>query len=103
MQRRNFLKWSSLLALTGIVPGESVLANTDAIFGDTVAAQQNDRDYWVALMDKIASPVLSNMSRGELRKNMPVEYSPIWDGRNKEVAYMEAFGRLIPGIAPFLA
>jgi len=42
----------------------------------------SDRDYWAGLLQKIAAPVLSNMSQGKLRRNMPVEYSPIWDGRN---------------------
>ena len=32
-----------------------------------------------------------------------MEFSPTWDNRNKDVAYMEAFGRLIAGLAPFLA
>lgn len=34
---------------------------------------------------------------------MPMEFSPTWDNRNKDVAYMEALGRLIVGLAPFLA
>ena len=63
----------------------------------------DDRTYWVDLLYKISEPVLSNMSKGELKKNMTVEYSPIWDGRNKNVAYMEAFGRLMAGIAPWLS
>ncbi|MDR2950946.1 MAG: DUF2264 domain-containing protein [Prevotella sp.] len=67
---------------------------------NTVSA--NDRDYWVSQLYKMSAPVLSNMSKGELKKNMVVEYSPTWDGRNKDVAYMEAFGRLIAGIAPWL-
>ncbi|MGM9479500.1 DUF2264 domain-containing protein [Pedobacter sp. GSP4] len=41
--------------------------------------------------------------KGLLHKNTVMEYSPIWDGRSKEVAYLEAFGRLIAGLAPFLA
>jgi hypothetical protein len=86
MQRHKLLNWSSLLWLTGIVKPQS-----------------KDRAYWVALMDKISTPVLSNMSKGMLRKNMPIEYGPTWDGRTTEVAYMEAFGRLIAGLAPFLA
>jgi hypothetical protein len=61
------------------------------------------RNYWVSLLDKMASPVLSNMSEGELHQNMPIEFSPTWDGRDKEVTYLECFGRLIAGIAPFLA
>ena len=62
-----------------------------------------DRTYWVSLLDKISTPVLSNLSKGELHKNMPMQFSPIWDGRDKEVAYLECFGRLVAGIAPFLA
>ncbi|MDR2907406.1 MAG: DUF2264 domain-containing protein [Bacteroidales bacterium] len=62
-----------------------------------------DRAYWVDLLYKIAEPVLSNMSKGELKKNMLVEYSPIWDNRDANVVYMEAFGRLMAGIAPWLA
>lgn len=103
MQRRNFLKWSSLLGLTASLP--FTRANAAGIPGvDSLSlGPQADRAYWVGLLDKIASPLLSNMSKGELRKNMPVVYSATWDGRNKQVAYMEAFGRLIGGIAPFLA
>ena len=52
---------------------------------------------------KIAAPVLSNMSKGELKKNMQVEISPTWDGRSKDVTYMECFGRLMSGIAPWLS
>ncbi len=62
-----------------------------------------DRAYWVDLLYKMAYPVLSNMSRGELQKNMLVEVSPNWDGRDKGVTYMETFGRLMAGIAPWLA
>jgi hypothetical protein len=62
----------------------------------------NDREYWVALLDQIASPLLDLMSKGELRKSMVVEFSPTWDNRNSAVAYMEGFGRLIIGLSPFL-
>ena len=51
----------------------------------------------------MAKPVLSNMANGTLQNNMIVEVSPTWDGRNKKVAYMECFGRLMAGIAPWLA
>lgn len=61
-----------------------------------------DREYWCSQAYKMAQPVLENMARGELQKNMQLEVSPNWDGRNKKVAYMEAFGRLMAGIAPWL-
>lgn len=63
----------------------------------------NDRTQWVDLCYKIAQPVLENMSKGELQKNMQLELSPTWDGRDKRVAYMEAFGRLMAGISPWLS
>lgn len=68
-----------------------------------ISHNQTDRDYWVAMLCKISEPILKNMSKGELRKNMIIEVSPTWDNRNKDVAYMEAFGRLMAGIAPWLS
>lgn len=62
-----------------------------------------DREYWVTLAAKMATPVLENMSRGELQKNMLTEFSPNFDSRNRKVVYMETFGRLMAGIAPWLA
>jgi hypothetical protein len=63
----------------------------------------DDRTYWVDLLYKISEPILSNMAKGELRKNWDVEFGPNWDkGRDGEVAYMEAFGRLMSGVAPWL-
>jgi len=51
----------------------------------------------------MAAPVLENMSKGKLSENMQLELSPAWDGRDKRVSYMESFGRLMDGIAPWLA
>ena len=65
-----------------------------------VEKEISDREYWTQMAYKIAAPVLSNMSKGELKKNMQVEISPTWDGRSKDVTYMECFGRLMSGIAP---
>lgn len=67
------------------------------------AQNSSDRSYWASLAYRIAAPVLRDMSRGELARNMQVEISPTWDGRDRRVTYMEAFGRLMDGIAPWLA
>lgn len=71
--------------------------------GQNLNKNSNDREYWVELAYKLSEPVLRNMSKDELVKNMAVEVSPTWDGRNSRVVYMEAFGRLMAGIAPWLA
>lgn len=95
MQRRTFMK--AVLASTAA----TTLAATEA--GPAAAATpESDREYWSGLLSKIATPVLANMAKGELRKNMTVELSPRWDGRDRRVTYMECFGRLISGLSPWL-
>lgn len=98
------------------IPGQIVDAVSTANFGVgafLLAASEyvrfleqdnlQDRKYWIDLLWKMAYPVLSNMAEGNLQNNMLVEVSPTWDGRNKKVAYMETFGRLMAGIAPWLS
>lgn len=73
---------------------------------DYVRAYQKDsseRQYWCNLLYKMAEPVLSNMSEGKLKQNMQLELSPRWDGRNKDVSYMECFGRTMAGVSPWLS
>ena len=98
------------------IPGQVIDARSTANFGVGAfllasceyarylkTREQSDRQYWCKLAYDMAKPVLSNMANGTLQKNMIVEVSPTWDGRNKKVAYMECFGRLMAGIAPWLA
>jgi hypothetical protein len=64
----------------------------------------SDRKLWLQHLDKLARPVLSNLAAGTLRQNMPVILSPKVDnaGSRAQVAYLEAFGRVLTGIAPWL-
>ena len=64
--------------------------------------QPSDREYWCLLAYRMAQPVLENMAKGELQKNMKTEFSPSFDNRDRSVVYMETFGRLMAGIAPWL-
>lgn len=76
------------------------------VISTNVASQNDpnkDRVYWSNLAYKMSKPILLPMSQGKLKKSMPLELSPTWDGRNTDVAYTEAFGRLMAGIAPWLA
>jgi hypothetical protein len=83
--------------------GTFLLADSEMLRFTEKPQTNNDRSYWSDLAYKISAPILSNMSKGELSKNMQLELSPAWDGRDKRVSYMEAFGRLMDGIAPWLA
>lgn len=62
-----------------------------------------ERAYLLRLLQRMAEPVLGLMSKGELKQKFPLELSPTWDGRDRSVAYLECFGRLMSGIAPWLA
>ena len=77
-----------------------------ALLPRQVEAQQTglqDRAYWSALLYKMASPVVMNMANGTLRSNMPVEKAPGYALKAEKVTYLEAVGRTMAGIAPWLA
>lgn len=59
----------------------------------------DDRIFWVSTLQKMTFPVLNNLSKGSLRKNMPYE-SPSLEGQ--KFSYLEAFARVFNGIAPWL-
>lgn len=103
MQRRSLLKKISFLGLAALSPTNPLVAKAPKQSVIPLPFEQDDRAYWVNLLDRIASPILSNMSQGELHKNMDMQVSPIWDGRDKGVGYLEALGRLAVGMAPWLA
>lgn len=89
------LNWVFLFIIL-LIPAESITAKKKK-------TEKSDREVWCDVVYRMASPVLSNMSQGLLKQNMLVELSPTWDGRNKNVTYMECFGRLMAGIAPWLS
>lgn len=62
-----------------------------------------DRVYMLAILERMALPVLERMAEGRLHREWKPDVSPTWDGRPLAVAYLEAFGRLMDGIAPWLA
>ena len=73
-----------------------------------VVKTPSDREVWTTLLYRMAQPVLEPMAEGRLQQVMTyengnLEVSPTWDGRNKKVTYMEAFGRLMAGLAPWLS
>jgi hypothetical protein len=71
---------------------------------DPVVTGAQDREYWVDLLYKMSSPVILNLANSTLKKNMPVEVPP---GQKqdffKKVTYLEAVGRTMAGVAPWLA
>lgn len=61
----------------------------------------DDREFWVGVLKKIATPVLQNLAQRQLKKTMPVEAAN--PGERAQYTHLEAFGRLLAGMAPWLA
>lgn len=89
------------MGLSWFIPDKTIKANSrmKLNYNDKL----DDRAYWVGVISQIASPILENISIGKFRENMPMEVSPIFDKRDPGVGYLEAFGRLLAGMAPWLA
>lgn len=64
-----------------------------------VFSSNNDRNLWINTLSKIINPVLENMANETLKKRMPIK--SITKERGK-FAPLEAVGRTICGIAPWL-
>jgi hypothetical protein len=85
--RRKFVE------LAAVLPSLAASANTPAV---------NDREYWRNTLIRIAHPVLDSLSRRELRTTMPVEAPQGSVEDRRQYTYLEAFGRTLSGIAPWL-
>ena len=60
---------------------------------------RRERQYCIEVLTKIADPVLNALSRNELKKKMPVEAQ---DDKRGYSTHLEAMGRLLAGLAPWL-
>lgn len=80
------------------VPAEAptTLAKPQIISGAEI------RQHWLRTLSKIADPVLSNLAANTLRKAMPVEAPKGKPEERRKYSHLEAFGRTLAGLAPFL-
>ncbi|HQW66702.1 MAG TPA: DUF2264 domain-containing protein [Gemmatimonadales bacterium] len=96
--RRDFLQ---VLTAGGVVQATGALSA--AAEAPTVTPSgADDRAYWVAVMGRLADPVLTALAAGQLKQRMPVESKPGTEADRRRVTYLEAFGRLLAGMAPWL-
>jgi len=93
MDRRDFLKTAGAGTVLATVTGS-------AASGQPIGVPAGDRALWVTALRRIADPVLTNLANGTLKARMPVEQAPGADRRS--VSHLEAIGRLIAGIAPWI-
>jgi hypothetical protein len=93
MNRRDFLLTAGS---AGVVPALTGAATT----AQTRPAAGSDRELWVGVMRRLADPILTNLANGTLKARMPVEQAP--KANRADVTHLEALGRLIAGMAPWL-
>ncbi len=69
---------------------------------DSIDTPGSSREFYLQTISHIADPLLIALSKDQLKEKMPVETSPgAWDDRT-HVTYLEGFGRLLSGMAPWL-
>ena len=85
MHRRRFLQSAALSAAVPAAPQPA----------------ESDREYWLRILSKLSDPVLRNLAAGTLKLHMPVESLGNVADR-KRYTHLEAFARLLAGIAPWL-
>lgn len=93
MNRRDILKSAGAV----LIAPTSVSAQGDS---QPAASSSDDRSFWVHVMRRLADPVLENLANGNLRARMPIEQTSSRD--RSSVSHLEALGRLIAGIAPWI-
>ncbi len=103
MKKLNY--WILLLVAVMLMPALTVQAkgrkNKNVVAEQTTGAQ--DREQWVKWLWKISYPVIHNLAEGTLHQNMPIE-TPSGNPKGyDEITHLEAVGRTLAGVAPWLA
>ena len=100
-RRREFIRRLSALGVS--VPMAHAASWTpDARTAPASAPSPESRDEWVRIATRLADPVLGALAAGRLRATMPVELAATATIERREYAHLEAVGRLLAGIAPWL-
>lgn len=97
--RRDFLKLTAAATATAGITGHARAASPNAAKGSNTGA--GDRAFWAGIARRLASPMLPALAERKLKATMPVESHPSSKDR-PTYTHLEALGRLLAGIAPWL-
>ncbi|MVM30201.1 DUF2264 domain-containing protein [Spirosoma sp. HMF4905] len=100
MKRRTFARLAAALPVSLSVNQKAIVNPTE--FSSGIEAATDDRSYWLQTLLKIAHPVLSSLAQNRLKVAMPVESAPGQQASRIEVSHLEALGRTMAGLAPWL-
>jgi hypothetical protein len=95
------------MAFPGLAHGEAQAvggAQTDGLSPDrlTGGGLTEERTSWVAMLDRICRPLFDALSQRRLKAVMPVEAYAGEQQHRRQTTYLEALGRALAGMAPWL-
>jgi len=99
MKRRKFLQNAGILGASPFVTSAIPPNIKPSLCQPAVTA----RKLWLNYLEKLAYPVLSALSADQLKEKMPVEaQNQAQVKERRKYTHLEAFGRVLAGIAPWL-
>ncbi len=101
MKRRDVLKSGFALGAARMTFKELAYGEAQA-GGATAVRLTDDRASWVAMLDRICKPLFEALSERRLKQVMPVEAYAGEQQHRRQTTYLEALGRALAGIAPWL-
>ncbi len=99
--RRDFVKLTAAAGARGAVGSSAQSTPAAATGGAGLATGAAARAYWCQIAGHLAEPLLPALAARKLKATMPVESHPSSKDR-PQYTYLEGFGRLLAGLAPWL-
>ena len=95
IERRDFLRTLAATSVTYSVTTRAALKATQTV-------STTDRAYWINILTRLADPILTNLAEQRLKERMPVEAAAGLMAERRDYTHLEATGRLLAGMAPWL-
>jgi hypothetical protein len=91
MHRRTLLRSALAVPVASALPAQT-----------PSPAAATGRSVWIAHLHRVARPVLESLAQNRLKASMPMEIKPGMEASRAHTTHLEALGRLLSGIAPWL-
>lgn len=96
------LSYADYYYVEALVRYSKLLKGEPAVDILTLYSENPQRAKWLSALDRVSTPLLGAMSKGQLKAKMPVESNNTDIASRYKCTYLEALGRLIEGIAPWI-
>ncbi|GGG68467.1 DUF2264 domain-containing protein [Edaphobacter dinghuensis] len=102
--RRNFLLNTMAVGATTLLAKDGTAQTKAAAISSVTVPSSGaeDRASWLTYLEKVSEPVLHALSEHKLRATMPIMAAPGLAAERAVGSPLEAFGRLLAGLAPWL-